>query len=590
MPAQLQQIMGAQIMPQPMQMPEFSHEHAHQNGGMPMYYGQMQGEEYGHFQQFSPQQGGYYPYPPPFQHYPQHYQGPPPPQQYYQQHALPQHQMMQQPAPQPPTESTGEAAVELIPLVSDMTSSETAVTPEERVSPAAVPFQQPVYAPYPPQQFAPQDFAYGSPPSQNTPLGPDGAPLRQASFGQGGFPAPAPGATPFYAKGGSNPRHPVRPSPSTSNVPLKSNGMRSRFTPGDGTYRPRPSCSFFEANRCRNRDTCSFPHVLADGQDARTLGRGMMGIDGRTEGPEERGGMPPTYVKGYRGGNNSGMGPAGRAIMNGGYSSKEPRVRRFEESPVAVEGAVVAVTEGVAAQAGADAATALVASVNGAPIRQSNFGTAPSLVAAINGLTRRTPPVAAAAAAVATSQRVPSGADFPALSTPSSPPASESMGEPILAVPAITLAAVLAAQAPTPVVPAPVIEASVPIESPTSPKALGDDFVLVSHADAPVALATPAATPAAVVEAAPVAPAPAPVVPAPRVMLSFASAAARGAAVPAAVVPKRVVAPVAPVVVAVVVPKVLEDEAAKDNKGFKDVHTKKKGKNLKPPTAVPIAA
>ena len=89
---------------------------------------------------------------------------------------------------------------------------------------------------------------------------------------------------------------------------------------------PRPPCSFFEANRCRNGDACGFAHMLPDGTDARGLQQGLIGNDGRTANPEEKGGMPPAWVaqRGNFPRGAQGGAPGPRASMNGGYSVREP--------------------------------------------------------------------------------------------------------------------------------------------------------------------------------------------------------------------------------------------------------------------------
>lgn len=81
-------------------------------------------------------------------------------------------------------------------------------------------------------------------------------------------------------------------------------------------------CVFFPENRCRNGDSCHFTHLLPSGEDARHLGKGMIGIDGRTKDPAE---SSKTFVFPGRGRGGIASRPmAGRlGPMRGGYGSSQ---------------------------------------------------------------------------------------------------------------------------------------------------------------------------------------------------------------------------------------------------------------------------
>lgn len=334
----------------------------------------------------------------------------------------------------------------------------------------------------------------------------------------------------------------------------------------------------------------------------------------------------------------------GRQSMNGGFSAKERNGRRFEDEQVlragrvgeataGVEGGVEEVAGGEASgeQVLTDSISSLTSatsslSTNTVPGGQqarsavngngnnARVNAAPSLVAAINGLTRRTPPVAtptpstppAHTAAQAARQRVPSGADFPALATTDGSPQQ-------FVAPALTLAELISAAA-TGLVAAPVASAPVAtIEkkevAPTSPTS-ETDFVLVNHTDAPLPLVDPSivsispsstpivATPTPAI-VAPVVQAETPIVAArpavaapvaaiPKAVFSFAAAARKGAAIPPPVVPEKVKR-AAPVFASSTVAS--SGKGEKGEKGEKDevVVVKKKGKGGKKSTAPVVA-
>ena len=635
-----------------------------------MYYAPMQqGEqEYMYHQQQQQFSNGqqFYPFPPPFQHYPQqHYQHGPPQQQYFQ-HPQQMHQHQQSLAPIPvvvdaataSAESTSPSTTAPVALPSPSAELEAPAVPatEESAasptSPSYAPAPQQPFLPYPQQNFGVQ---YGFAPNPLSPTLANNAPL--GTF----FPA---GSVAHYSNGGyskgpsaqrqSIPRRNAddQSPPSTSSLPLGPNGnvKSDARPPRNGRYNAdgrsaRPNCSFFEANRCRNRDACPFAHLLPDGSDARALGRGLVGIDGRIDGPEERGGIPPAWIAHpknsnghprYNNGHSSSAGGAmsaaqmgGKQNMNGGFSAKERSGRRYEEEQ--------ALRAGREAPAGVDAGAEQVAggetngeqnlvdsissltsatSSNNVPGQQpralnghaGRVNAAPSLVAAINGLTRRTPPVAATpstppahTAAQAARQRVPSGADFPALATTDGSPQQ-------FVAPTLTLAEVIstaAAAAPAVAVPAIVEKKEVAPISPTSEA----DFVLVHHTDAPLPLIDPSivsispsstpvtptpavAAPVARVETAVVAApavAPTPAAPIPKAVFSFAAAARKGAAIPPPVVPEK--AKRAPPVFAASTTTSSHKAGEKGEKGDKDevVVVKKKGKGSKKNAPVAIA-
>lgn len=235
----------------------------------------------------------------------------------------------------------------------------------------------------------------------------------------------------------------------------------------------------------------------------------------------------------------------------------------------------------------------------------SGGGGAPGLVAAINGLTRRIPPVVNASVASATlptppvtpspavvaaiptpsgtnptaaqaaSQRIPSGADFPALSSaplsPTSTNGDATFPSSVAVAPVGPTIAEIVATAPAPVVVVaapvvPVVVSKSPAPSPPS-ESSDSDFVMVSHAEAtPPNTSSPVVTVPVVTSSAPVI--------LPKVM-SFASAAARGAAVPVPAVPERA-RKSAPVPIVVSAEDLSAPVVAKEGKKAKRVNKERK--------------
>jgi hypothetical protein len=108
---------------------------------------------------------------------------------------------------------------------------------------------------------------------------------------------------------GHHGRHATEPGSgrTTASAITRSHGGGSRDWP----------CVFFPENRCRNGDDCAYTHILPDGEDARTLGKGMIGIDGRTSNPAESSGSFVFPLRGGRGGSmRGGMrgGPRGNPL------------------------------------------------------------------------------------------------------------------------------------------------------------------------------------------------------------------------------------------------------------------------------------
>lgn len=573
---------------------------------MPMYYPQMMDNgamAYGYQPAFSPQQHGYYAFPPPFyQHHqlpPQAYfQGGPPPPQIVAESPAPAVSPALAPSP------VGSAAAAAATSPSPSSEQSRAISPAAPItSPAAalsIPLaasqglqQYPVYSAH---QQSQSEYGVTSP---TTVPGPDASASRQQDT------RPPPSLHTFFQTGSApstSQAQPAQGQPASVSGPSSYVKGTPRGPPGGrrgggmmggmstfpsrprakwpaGT--PKPACSFFESNRCRNRDACPFQHLLPDGTDARNLGLNWAGVDGRTDNLEERGGLPPAWLAHPRymkkNNNSHNNFHNGQQNFNGGYSARDPRPRnRFDEDGERLrhdgqeqgEASAGASAPAQAAQesaqppfGAADATQApRAASETRQPVVNGNQGRvaptgAPQLVAVINGLTRRTPPSAAssngqpastAAPAAAPPaqprpQRVPSGADFPALSSnaeqreksasrpasPSPTPAADSTIE--AASPAVS-------SAPTPApTSAPVAAAVEPAPSasvPTQLESSEHDFVMVNHSDAPSTTTASAATPSP-------GPTPAPA-PAPRIMGSFASAAARGASVVVPEKPKRV--------------------------------------------------
>ncbi|GAA5904543.1 uncharacterized protein JCM6883_003821 [Sporobolomyces salmoneus] len=408
--------------------------------GVPMYYPD-QSLQYGFQPPFSPEQGYYHFAPPPFQAYPQHYQQfaphayyahPPPP-----------------PPPLPPVVPTplSISAQSSRPAPS---SVDTPVNPSPAPSPSQViestPIQQQstessqqvpesTTESSSPQGIAPASLhtffqtAASMPPSSSPSVpvsttSPISAPLPLVSSqaSPNGFvKQPLPGRLP-------GPRRSIGGMP-TNAYPQGVSGLQQ----GGGGGKPRrsfggsrPPCSFFEANRCKNGDECSFVHLLPDGTDARSLGRGMIGSDGRTDSPEASGGVPPAWLLNqkalrFSGGNGSGMKKHAE-MMNGsvgagGYSYRERphqgRRARYEEEQQQQQqqqqqqharypNGANQLVEGQAQFQPALLAQPLQNGVAPRPVLAVDGslagrippggGGTPQLVAAINGLTRRIPP------------------------------------------------------------------------------------------------------------------------------------------------------------------------------------------------------
>ncbi|ORY78903.1 hypothetical protein BCR35DRAFT_304933 [Leucosporidium creatinivorum] len=633
----------AQEQQQILQHPEqFMHHPEGYPQGMPMYYPPMEhgGVEYGYQPAFSPQQG-YYPFPPPFGHYQhqQHFQpGPMPPQAYYQPPPPPQAPQMIAEAPAPaasPSPVPSDAVQQPSPNSPEV---QRALSPTTSTAPPFASPSAPQHLPLAPQGYPPYgafpgqpEFGFAPQAAPNSPptaFGPDGLPLplqRQErapslhTFFQTGAPVPAgaqqqqaapvAGAPGAFPKGA--PRAPAaarRPGPPMAGLPFVGRG-KPRYPVGT----PKPPCSFFESNRCRNRDACPFQHLLPDGSDARHLGQNWAGVDGRTENLEERGGLPPAWLANPRYPKNAFKNAQQQLQQqqqnfNGGYSVREPRPRsRFEEEQhrlrmeaqqqaqvsqaqqqvggaAPVEGAVegdkpaVPLAHPLPAPPHARAQSEPRQPFNnGAMAGRLPPGGAPQLVAAINGLTRRIPPASAPAAngsapstaapstaAQQASQRIPSGADFPALSSPAlekgpSRPASPS-NEATPAPPA----AAESVSAPTPAAEEPSSSTTIPAASPAiaASETSESEFVMVNHSDAPAP-------------------------PAPRIMGSFASAAARGASVVLPEKPKKVLIP-PPVKAA---PATAEGAETKESApSTKEAPAKKDGKKGKGAKRAPASA
>ncbi|KAK4046301.1 hypothetical protein OIV83_006175 [Microbotryomycetes sp. JL201] len=542
---------------------------------MPIYYGAgpEQGFEYG-YQPAYPVQPGFYPFPPPFQMY-QYQQGIA--QQGYYQPAM-MHPMQQSVAlngapvpsesPMSPTSPAEHLQASSAPESLRATSPASA-SPAPLASPSthAVPLVAQQHQAY--QAYGNQtEFGFAASPA--SPFGQDGVPLAAAPQQQQQQQQQRPDHTAslhtFFQTTSASATPSVIASVAPNGVPFNKgiprvNGAARRNGPGmvgnagpafagrpkprypPGT--PKPACSFFESNRCKNRDACTFQHLLPDGTDARTLGLNWAGVDGRTDNLEERGGLPPAWIANQR----QAKLQMKHQNFNGGYSARDPRPprARYEEAPAASPPATseAAAAAPAAIDSKAEAAEPLTdALANGLPAP----GSAPQLVAAINGLTRRIPPIANYGGnhnntgtetqqqqtpasrqqqqqqqqQQQPAQRVPSGADFPALSSaPVSRPASPTTEADTPAVP-VDSAAVNEKPSAT-VAPA--------VLSPTDEK----EYVIVSHEDVAEANTESAVSneskPATMSSAAPA--------PAPRIMGSFASAAARGASVPAPEKPRR---------------------------------------------------
>ncbi|KAM0746316.1 hypothetical protein T439DRAFT_360345 [Meredithblackwellia eburnea MCA 4105] len=454
--------------------------------GMPMYYPPM--DPNGHYAPHFPPQG-YYPYPPHFQ---QHYYQPP--QQYYQHIPPPPQSLHPEVAPTstPSPSSTPALAPEQVPT--SPTGSAPFTSPPAPQPIPLLPSGPQGYAPYPPPGA---EYAYHpAVPSSPTSFGVDASRPSLHTFFQTGAPPPnlpqAPLAQSIGSSGAPFPPKGV-PRPNAT-APRRAAGAAGhpagvpqpfvrKVHPRPGFGTGRPACSFFEGNRCRHGDSCTFPHILPDGTDARDLGRNYIGVDGRTDNPELRGGMPPAWLLNQKAG---GKAARAAAAANGGYPAPTflARQKRMEEerakqaaAAAAAAAPVVPIANGEeTASAPAPAVETAKAPVvaNGAhplpaiprPAFQGRVpgSGAPAIVAAIHGLTRKIPPVSNnntppqaqssqssspapaangtapsasnttsstptssnanlnASSSSAPRQRVPSTDDFPALSTPATTP------------------------------------------------------------------------------------------------------------------------------------------------------------------------
>lgn len=400
--------------------------YAMQAAGMPFYYPEQAGMEYGYAPQvaFGGPQPGYY--------YPPHFaaaaavQPPFPPQPYYA--AGP---VAQAPPPPPHVAVAEQLAVSPPPAAVSPSQSSAPATSPSPADPSASAAEAPVenaaaaVAPVEAALAAPVDPLAAAAGAAVPPV----ASLH--TFFQTGPPAGMPPALLAGAPNGATymrngvPRGPMGPRRSIGgpNGPIPGpGGKRASF--GNA----RPPCSFFEANRCRHGDKCLFVHLLPDGSDARALGRGLIGIDGRTEHPEATGGMPPAWLatqKAIKAANQTARKHHEQGtILNGGYSYRERMSAQTNAQEQAVpsvppqdaNGAAVSQEESVSATPSEatqpapvsasvpDASAPVPAAIqqqqqrpipNGANQRNGPLppgSAAPQLVAAINGLTRRIPP------------------------------------------------------------------------------------------------------------------------------------------------------------------------------------------------------
>ncbi|SCV70624.1 BQ2448_3386 [Microbotryum intermedium] len=619
---------------QPQHFPPQQDEYLH---GMPIYYPEQHVDQYGyphhhhHHQQqqqqqqqqpFSPQ-GAFYPFFPPF-YGAHHYQQapPPPPQAFYH---VPQ---AQQPSPAPQASSTllSSESQAFSPTPTERTTASTpalaSIEPQPvAASPTAAAFPSLVdgssapsrsgASPLPSDPTAAgridhalalaQSAVFSTSPFsadhatlpplhavfQNGNSTPNGLNGSTAPSGRSSVTTPVSGAV--LSNGKSAPRNGITGTHGTHHLPngprlrgpmLGPAGGFSNMNNGKPARRnfpagsPRPPCSFFEANRCRNRDACPFQHLLSDGSDARLLGQGWVGADGRTDNPEEKGGLPATWLANPNwkktGGNgayfrNGAQNPLaafthGARQQRNRFEEEQARLRADTQAQVAAAGHNGGVSESSAGVPGVSS----VLAANVAPLPPG--GAAPHLVAAIHGLTRRIPPVQtrdaqtphvvvaahngskvpaaltngehnkASSASSHATQRVPSGEDFPALTSGPSSPSLEWSVAP--------LKVATASQPATP--PPPVaLEASAEVQVvdvPCSHSTMVDsEFVMINHSDAPVSEI--AGTPSTETSSRATAPAPVfgrmPLAAPPRIVGSFASAAARGASVVLPEKPKK---------------------------------------------------
>nr|CRX79022.1 hypothetical protein [Leucosporidium scottii] len=330
-------------------------------------------------------------------------------------HPAPEQQMPQHPEQQfmHHPEAYGQGMPMYYPPMEHEYGYQPAFSPQQGYYPFPPPFGH-YQQHFQPGPMAPQYYQQPPPPHQAPPMMTDS-------------PAPAASPSPVPSEAVQSPSSPEgattapaaarRPGPSMAGLPFPGRG-KPRYPVGT----PKPPCSFFESNRCRNRDGCPFQHLLPDGTDARHLGQNWAGVDGRTENLEERGGLPPAWLANPRYPKN-GFKNVGQLNYNGGFMVREPRPRnRFEEEQQRLrmeaqaqaqvaqpqqQAGEAAPTEG--AVEGEKPAAPLAHPLpapphargqseprqpfnNGAIAGRLPPGGAPQLVAAINGLTRRIPP------------------------------------------------------------------------------------------------------------------------------------------------------------------------------------------------------
>lgn len=557
-----------------------------------MYYPE-QALQYGFQPPFSPEQAYYHFAPPPFQAYPQHYQQftphayyPPPPPASSVPHlsAAAQAQNVVSALPTE-TSPTAPSPVASPSQPTQNASSSPLETATQQVPPVAQQHTFPVPPPqelsqgYPSNGGAEGEEQTVDPSSPSLGLGSEDSPLSRApaslhTFFQTSSPMPPSGSStmttaPLPVQPSSNPLPPaaisnspngfVKPLPGRLAGPRRSIGgvPTGPYSQGPGGMNggkrrsfggTRPPCSFFEANRCKNGDECSFVHLLQDGTDARALGRGMIGSDGRTDSPEATGGMPPAWLMnqkalrfaggngaGANGGNLAGGAGGGKkqleggAIMNGGYSYRErgngpvqstghASRGRYEEDQQARYATrqqfqpQVQMMEGQAQnhfpqalpqqpqhQQQPQNAYQRASFVNGSLAGRIPPGGTPQLVAAINGLTRRIPPAQTSQAGAPMPQDASEGeavTETPSTLAQGSTPASREPSQqrvptvndfPALGSPAAPLSPNVEKESYTSVVDTPVAapkEEESKKEVASSPVEENDGFVMVSHQDA----------------------------------------------------------------------------------------------------------
>lgn len=77
----------------------------------------------------------------------------------------------------------------------------------------------------------------------------------------------------------------------------------------------RARCTYFEAGRCGNRDSCTHPHLLPDGSDARELGRGR---------PQQRGWLDCGVNRACAGCDGGGARASTARLVRGELDRKDP--------------------------------------------------------------------------------------------------------------------------------------------------------------------------------------------------------------------------------------------------------------------------